>query len=48
MSSGVFKGKEFSNRIELSSLVQDLLKFHCFGGFSLGVDGGVGGVMPNH
>ena len=25
MSSGVFRGKEFSNRIELSQLVQDLL-----------------------
>ena len=25
MSSGVFRGKEFSNRIKLSQLVQDLL-----------------------
>ena len=27
MSSGMFRGKEFSNRIELSRLVQDLLNF---------------------
>ena len=26
MSSGMFRGKDFSNRIELSRLVQDLLK----------------------
>ena len=31
MSSGMFRGKYFSNRIELSRLVQDVLKFHCFG-----------------
>ena len=31
MSSAVFRGKEFSNRIELSRLVQDLLNFWCFG-----------------
>ena len=27
MSSGLFRGKESSNRIELSQLVQDLLNF---------------------
>ena len=27
MSSGMFKGKDFSNRIELFRLVQDLLTF---------------------
>ena len=50
MSSGMFRGKDFSNRIELSQLVQDVLKFHCFGCYPpLGawwvvgwVDGGVG------
>ena len=31
MSSGMFRGKESSNRIELSRLVQELLKFFCFG-----------------
>ena len=31
MSSGKFKGKESSNRIELSRLVQELLKFGVFG-----------------
>ena len=31
MSSGMFRDKYFSNRIELSRLVQDVLKFHCFG-----------------
>ena len=30
MSSGVFRGKESSNRIELSQLVQDI-EFLCFG-----------------
>ena len=40
MSSGVFRGKDFSNRIELSRLVQDVLKFHCFRGL---VGGWVGG-----
>ena len=31
MSSGVFRGKESSNRIELSQLVQDLLNFGVLG-----------------
>ena len=31
MSSGVFIDKEFTNRIQLSRLDQDILKFHCFG-----------------
>ena len=45
MSSGVFRGKESSNRIELSRLVQDLLNFSVLG--SLWLWGGgrwVGGV----
>ena len=51
MSSGVFRGKESSNRIKLSRLVQD---FWCFGlPAALGwgwVDLGVGwlGVPPTH
>ena len=44
MSSGVFRGKESSNRIELSRLVQDILKFHCFGWVD---EVWVGGVNPN-
>ena len=54
MSSGVFIDKEFSNRIELSRLDQDILKFHCFGcyppwGVGGWVDGGVGGWgQPPH
>ena len=31
MSSGMFRGKESSNRIELSQLVQELLNFGVFG-----------------
>ena len=44
----MFRGKESSNRIELSRLVQDLLNFGVLG--SLGVDGGGGwlGVHPTH
>ena len=51
MSSGVFIDKEFSNRIELSRLDQDILKFHCFGCYPPwgGVGGGVGGWgQPPH
>ena len=52
MSSGVFRGKESSNRIELSRLVQDLLNFGVlgsrwlweWGGGWMGVGGGWG--MP--
>ena len=42
MSSGMFRGKESSNRIELSRLVQDLLNFGVLGSLQLwgwGVDG---------
>ena len=35
MSSGVCRGKEFSNRIELSRLVQDLLNFGVLGSLQL-------------
>ena len=43
MSSGMFRGKESSNRIELSWLVQDI-EFCCFGlPVALGV-GGLGGM----
>ena len=58
MSSGMFRGKYFSNRIELSRLVQDVLKFHCFGcyppfgGLVGGLVGGCGcgwvGATPTH
>ena len=41
MSSGMFRGKESSNRIELSGLVQDLLNFGVLGSLRLwGVVGG--------
>ena len=44
----MFRGKESSNRIELSRLVQDLLNF-CFGlPAALGVGGGWMGVPPTH
>ena len=44
MSSGMFRGKESSNRIELSQLVQDLLNFSVFGFLQLlGVGGWVDG-----
>ena len=35
MSSGIFRGKESSNRIELSRLVQDLLNFGVLGSLRL-------------
>ena len=51
----MFKGKESSNRIELSRLVQDLLNFGVLGSLRLWgwggwVDGGGGwlGVPPTH
>ena len=55
MSSGMFRGKESSNRIELSRLVQDLLNFGVLGSLRLwgwgagwmGVGGGWG-VPPTH
>ena len=53
MSSGMFRGKESSNRIELSRLVQDLLNFGVsgslplWGGGYIGVGGGWG-VPPTH
>ena len=41
MSSGVFRGKESSNRIKLSRLVQDLLNFGVLGSLQLqGLGGG--------
>ena len=53
MSSGMFRGKESSNRIELSRLVQDLLNFGVLGSLWLWGGGcmGVGGgwdVPPTH
>ena len=46
MSSGVFRGKESSNRIELSQLVQDLLNFGVFGSLQLlGGSRWVGGCL---
>ena len=51
MSSGMFRGKESSNRIELSRLVQDLLNFGVLGSLQLWGGGrwvgGHGGV-PTH
>ena len=50
MGSGMFRGKESSNRIELSQLVQDLLNFGVLGSLWLwrwgvgGWGGGGGGV----
>ena len=45
MSSGMFRGKKSSNRIELSRLVQELLNFGVFGFlWLLGVGGGCMGV----
>ena len=57
MSSGMFRGKESLNRIELSRLVQDLLNFGVLGslqlwgggrwmGGCLGASGGMG-VSPH-
>ena len=43
MSSGIFRGKESSNRIELSRLVQELLNFGVSGSLWLWGGGGVGG-----
>ena len=40
MSSGMFRGKESSNRIELSRLVQDLLNFGVLGSLRLWGGGG--------
>ena len=55
MSLGMFRGKESSNRIELSRLVQELLNFGVFGFLQLlGVrgwvfgGGGGWGVPPTH
>ena len=46
MSSGVFRGKESSNRIELSQLVQDLLNFGVLESLRLwGGDRWVGGCL---
>ena len=42
MSSGMFRGKESSNRIELSRLVQELLNFGVSGSLQLWGWGGVG------
>ena len=58
MSSGVLRGKESSNRIKLSQLVQDLLNFGILGSLwlwgggrweagCLGASGGMEGV-PTH
>ena len=52
----MFRGKESSNRIELSRLVQDLLNFGVLGSLRLwgwggwvhGGGGVVGGVPPTH
>ena len=50
----MFRGKESSNRIELSQLVQDLLNFGVLGSLQLwggaggwGASGGMGGVPPH-
>ena len=48
MSSGIFRGKESSNRMELSHLVQDLLNFGLLGSLRLWeggrwVEGGIWG-----
>ena len=55
MSSGMFRGKESSNRIELSQLVQDLLNFGVLGSLRLwgggswvgGYLGAWGGILPH-
>ena len=44
----MFRGKESSNRIELSQLVQDLLNFGVLGSLWLWGWGVVGGVPPTH
>ena len=50
----MFRGKESSNRIKLSRLVQDLLNFGVLGSLQLwgggrwvGASGGMGGVPPH-
>ena len=49
MSSGMFRGKESSNRIELSRLVQDLLNFGVLGSLWLWGWGGGGWLgCPTH
>ena len=50
MGSEMFRGKESSNRIELSRLVQDLLNFGVLGSLQLWgwVDGGGGGWGVPH
>ena len=55
MSSGMFRGKESSNRIELSRLVQDLLNFGILGSLRLWGEGrwvggylGAWGCPPTH
>ena len=47
MSSGMFRGKESSNRIELSQLVQDLLNFGVLGSLWLWEWGVVEGCPPH-
>ena len=47
MTSGVFRGKESSNRIDLSRLVQDLLNFGDLGSLWLWGWGVIGGA-PTH
>ena len=48
MSSGMFRGKESSNRIELSRLVQDLLNFGVLGSLWLwGGDRWMGGICSD-
>ena len=44
MSSGMFRGKESSNRIELSRLVQELLNFGVLGSLQLWGEGWEDGV----
>ena len=48
MSSGMFRGKESSNRIELSQLVQDLLNFGVLGSLQLWGGGRWVGVVWGH
>ena len=48
MNSGMFRGKESSNRIELSWLVQELSNFGVFGFLRLLGVGGGWGVPPTH
>ena len=51
----MFRGKESSNRIKLSRLVQDLFNFGVLGSLQLwgggrwmGASGGMGGCPPTH